>query len=161
MAGAPGFEPGNGGTKNRCLTTWLRPNALQRPYNSVFEKHNRAGRNYRAPMRWRCLHGFISGHRHSGAAKRSPESSVLVLVQCPKASNSLRIGCISFLSAPTLWIPGSAARPRNDDGGVGSACWLLAPHRELVAGGVGEVEPSAAGKGVDRPQYLAAGRFHT
>ena len=26
MAGAPGFEPGNGGTKNRCLTAWLRPN---------------------------------------------------------------------------------------------------------------------------------------
>jgi hypothetical protein len=26
MAGAPGFEPGNGGTKNRCLTTWRRPN---------------------------------------------------------------------------------------------------------------------------------------
>jgi hypothetical protein len=27
MAGAPGFEPGNGGIKIRCLTTWLRPNA--------------------------------------------------------------------------------------------------------------------------------------
>ena len=26
LAGAPGFEPGNGGTKNRCLTTWRRPN---------------------------------------------------------------------------------------------------------------------------------------
>lgn len=26
MAGAPGFEPGNAGTKNRCLTAWLRPN---------------------------------------------------------------------------------------------------------------------------------------
>src|SRR5262245_31684896 len=25
VAGAPGFEPGNGGTKTRCLTTWLRP----------------------------------------------------------------------------------------------------------------------------------------
>ena len=28
MAGAPGFEPGNGGTKNRCLTTWRRPNRV-------------------------------------------------------------------------------------------------------------------------------------
>lgn len=27
MAGAPGFEPGNGGIKIPCLTTWLRPNA--------------------------------------------------------------------------------------------------------------------------------------
>lgn len=26
MAGAPGFEPGYGGTKNRCLTAWRRPN---------------------------------------------------------------------------------------------------------------------------------------
>src|SRR5438034_710068 len=26
MAGAPGLEPGNGGIKIRCLTTWLRPN---------------------------------------------------------------------------------------------------------------------------------------
>ncbi len=26
LAGAPGFEPGNGGIKIRCLTTWLRPN---------------------------------------------------------------------------------------------------------------------------------------
>ena len=25
MAGAEGFEPTNGGTKNRCLTTWRRP----------------------------------------------------------------------------------------------------------------------------------------
>ena len=29
LAGAPGFEPGNGGTKNRCLTTWRRPNAIE------------------------------------------------------------------------------------------------------------------------------------
>lgn len=26
VAGAPGFEPGYGGTKNRCLTAWRRPN---------------------------------------------------------------------------------------------------------------------------------------
>lgn len=26
MAGAPGFEPGDGGIKIRCLTSWLRPN---------------------------------------------------------------------------------------------------------------------------------------
>lgn len=26
MAGATGFEPANGGTKSRCLTTWRRPN---------------------------------------------------------------------------------------------------------------------------------------
>ncbi len=27
MAGVLGFEPRNGGTKNRCLTTWLYPNS--------------------------------------------------------------------------------------------------------------------------------------
>ena len=26
LAGAAGFEPAHGGTKNRCLTAWLRPN---------------------------------------------------------------------------------------------------------------------------------------
>jgi hypothetical protein len=31
LAGAPGFEPGNGGIKIRCLTTWLRPNRPERP----------------------------------------------------------------------------------------------------------------------------------
>jgi hypothetical protein len=30
LVGAPGFEPGNGGIKIRCLTTWLRPNACER-----------------------------------------------------------------------------------------------------------------------------------
>ena len=32
MAGAPGFEPGNGGTKNRCLTAWLRPIEAGAPF---------------------------------------------------------------------------------------------------------------------------------
>ena len=27
LAGAAGFEPANGGTKSRCLTTWRRPNS--------------------------------------------------------------------------------------------------------------------------------------
>src|SRR5205807_8167328 len=35
VAGAPGFEPGNGGIKIRCLTTWLRP--ITRP-----SRHERA-----------------------------------------------------------------------------------------------------------------------
>jgi hypothetical protein len=26
FAGVPGFEPGSGGSKGRCLTTWLHPN---------------------------------------------------------------------------------------------------------------------------------------
>ena len=28
MAGAAGFEPANGGTKSRCLTTWRRPKSV-------------------------------------------------------------------------------------------------------------------------------------
>ena len=31
LAGAPGFEPGDGGIKIRCLTTWLRPNTAGAP----------------------------------------------------------------------------------------------------------------------------------
>ncbi len=37
MAGAPGFEPGNAGTKNRCLTAWLRPNKTQMNCDAVGE----------------------------------------------------------------------------------------------------------------------------
>ena len=28
LAGVPGFEPGNAGTKTRCLTAWLYPNII-------------------------------------------------------------------------------------------------------------------------------------
>ncbi len=35
VAGAPGFEPGNGGTKNRCLTAWRRPNEMWRVHNRL------------------------------------------------------------------------------------------------------------------------------
>ena len=35
MAGAPGFEPGNGGIKIRCLTTWLRPNRYRRAAQAI------------------------------------------------------------------------------------------------------------------------------
>jgi hypothetical protein len=30
LAGAGGFEPTNAGSKDRCLTTWLRPKANSR-----------------------------------------------------------------------------------------------------------------------------------
>ena len=30
MAGIPGFEPGNAGIKNRCLTAWRYPNIRTR-----------------------------------------------------------------------------------------------------------------------------------
>lgn len=38
LAGAGGFEPTNAGSKDRCLTTWLRPNAN-------LKKLSEAGRN--------------------------------------------------------------------------------------------------------------------
>ena len=31
VAGVAGFEPAHGDTKNRCLTTWLHPNAVVPP----------------------------------------------------------------------------------------------------------------------------------
>ncbi len=41
LAGAAGFEPANAGTKNRCLTTWRRPNmGGGRPYNGLFPEGN-------------------------------------------------------------------------------------------------------------------------
>ena len=38
MAGAVGFEPTVHDTKNRCLTTWLRPNRLMHISNAP--EHN-------------------------------------------------------------------------------------------------------------------------
>src|SRR4051812_863137 len=35
LAGAPGFEPRNGGIEIRCLTTRLRPNQARGPYTSI------------------------------------------------------------------------------------------------------------------------------
>ena len=36
MAGVPGFEPGNAGIKNRCLTAWRYPN--NRAVNRLLEE---------------------------------------------------------------------------------------------------------------------------
>src|SRR5215213_9356605 len=52
MAGAPGFEPGNGGTKNRCLTTWRRP-------KKVWRVHNRLKRGWQH----RFAHGSITARK--------------------------------------------------------------------------------------------------
>ncbi len=43
MAGVPGFEPGNAGTKNRCLTAWLYPKktrftAAFAPYSDSYDE---------------------------------------------------------------------------------------------------------------------------
>ena len=35
MAGEEGFEPSNGGSKGRCLTTWRLPNVLEAYQNST------------------------------------------------------------------------------------------------------------------------------
>ena len=46
LAGAPGFEPGNGGIKIRCLTTWLRPKTprcLSRARYSGEMRHDQCG----------------------------------------------------------------------------------------------------------------------
>ena len=52
MAGAPGFEPGNAGTKNRCLTAWRRPNARRTsrpatPCRALAKLMRRGNRNSR------------------------------------------------------------------------------------------------------------------
>ena len=41
MAGAVGFEPTHGGTKNRCLTAWLRPKESACTIKIIRENCNR------------------------------------------------------------------------------------------------------------------------
>lgn len=43
MAGMPGFEPGNGGIKIRCLTTWLHP--ITRGFLKAFARQGKAGKD--------------------------------------------------------------------------------------------------------------------
>jgi hypothetical protein len=44
LAGAPGFEPGDGGIKIRCLTTWLRPNTAAPVPVRTRADHTQGGR---------------------------------------------------------------------------------------------------------------------
>jgi hypothetical protein len=55
LAGAGGFEPPNAGTKNRCLTTWRRPNiGVGRPYSGPVIKGNRSIEAHNPIMGVRC-----------------------------------------------------------------------------------------------------------
>src|ERR1700730_4484629 len=58
VAGAPGFEPGNGGIKIRCLTAWLRPNGYSRSRPDDTD----GGRTDQRPLRLRApgAGGYIS-----------------------------------------------------------------------------------------------------
>ena len=51
VAGAPGFEPGNGGIKIRCLTAWLRPigQSRSRPDDSDGGRTDQRPSRLRAP----------------------------------------------------------------------------------------------------------------
>jgi hypothetical protein len=62
-----------------------------------------------APSRGRAI-AHADDDRHSGAAQRNPESRALVSKEKRNLANIQE-----FRAASALWIPGSAARPRNDD----------------------------------------------
>lgn len=75
MAGAPGFEPGNVGTKNRCLTTWRRPNCRQsrlcgallaeQPKSTILLSDGWNARIGQATQRWQMIcSGLFGPHRH-------------------------------------------------------------------------------------------------
>src|SRR4051812_9011984 len=58
LAGAPGFEPGDGGIKIRCLTTWLRPIAAALARDLIGKQAfsmipRRARANAGGPYSWR------------------------------------------------------------------------------------------------------------
>src|SRR5271155_1469317 len=59
LAGAPGFEPGNGGIKIRCLTTWLRPIRRVAPQAWARLRDSTRARTIKAPPplinHWRDL----------------------------------------------------------------------------------------------------------
>ena len=49
LAGMPGFEPGNGGIKIRCLTTWLHPNTARANHTDLQQRPGATARNIVSP----------------------------------------------------------------------------------------------------------------
>ena len=79
MAGAPGFEPGNGGIKIRCLTTWLRPIgpvmsnscfAWTRGGPQLYSEGHLAAILAASPAR----QAVLAGQRHGRYNARSPDA---------------------------------------------------------------------------------------
>jgi hypothetical protein len=65
VAGAPGFEPGNGGIKIRCLTTWLRPKCAKRPDHTGVAGRNQMPRGQR----------LVRHSRPGGSTTEGPSAS--------------------------------------------------------------------------------------
>ncbi len=78
LAGAPGFEPGNGGIKIRCLTTWLRPNA--RPDCRRRFAFGRAQHNGAHPCGSMTAQGAVTGLRLSTPAPHPIMSPVIYIM---------------------------------------------------------------------------------
>ncbi len=74
LAGVPGFEPGHGGIKTRCLTAWLYPTIytlaeamvrearLELAYLAVPEPKSGASTNFATPARLWCGYDGIRTH---------------------------------------------------------------------------------------------------
>ena len=77
LAGAPGFEPGNGGIKIRCLTTWLRPTSAAR---------RRAWRLPAAPCSAAASHRPRGSRNRSAAAAGTIRGPPATINACPAGS---------------------------------------------------------------------------
>ena len=68
MAGVPGFEPGNGEIKTRCLTAWRYPNflnfnmvreaRLELAHLAALEPKSSASTNFATPAEMVAMAGF-------------------------------------------------------------------------------------------------------
>src|SRR5450830_1264551 len=76
LAGAGGIEPPNGGIKIRCLTAWLRPNALlahdllRKPVTTSDQVRGQAFSGSCAPEEAAPKHEFARAARTIAAARR-------------------------------------------------------------------------------------------
>src|SRR5690606_19916655 len=78
VAGAPGFEPGNGGIKTRCLTTWLRPKGIQRrPVQTARDDSAPAVRQTR--KRVVRSFGVVEGRKHAPSGTGHPRAVRVII----------------------------------------------------------------------------------
>src|SRR5260370_645397 len=112
LAGAPGFEPGNGGIKIRCLTTWLRPKALRAllaPASAAGDRHGTPFREgvVTTPPGWRqAYRDWAAGGWNALAAPAQWGGQDLpqaINAACLEMWNS---ACMAFGIGPVLTMAG-------------------------------------------------------
>ena len=84
MAGAVGFEPTVHDTKNRCLTTWLRPNCTQ-----LQKQHNDLPSRLQDCFLTKC--NLLQNLVNTGCGIVINDKFKVILIICPKVEQLIKV----------------------------------------------------------------------